>query len=74
MDAQNISHPEVTTALHRDEARGRYMFGVILHGEFIPLLEHKLGRIDKWVKVGKQRQNEQRSQQSETTQPPQPQQ
>ena len=56
MDAQNITHPEVQTALHRDEANGRYYFGVILHGEFIPLVEQKLGRIDKWILRGKERQ------------------
>ena len=56
MDAQNVTHPNVETALHRDEEAGLYYFGVILHGEFVPLLSHKLGRIDKWARVGQDRQ------------------
>ena len=56
MDAQNVSHPNVELALHRDEAQGLYLLGVVLHGEFIPLLSHKLGRIDKHIRAGKERQ------------------
>lgn len=59
MDANEITHKDVQFGLHRDEERGRYLFGAILNGEFVPLLEHKLGRIDKHAARGQQRQQEQ---------------
>jgi hypothetical protein len=63
VDAQNVSYPRVTVALHRDEEQGLYKFGVVINGEFIPLLHHKLGRIDKLANVGAERQAEQQQQQ-----------
>lgn len=74
MDAQNVSHPTIQTALHRDEATGHYLFGVILHGEFIPLLAHKLGRIDKWAQAGKDRQASQPAAEQPAPEQQQPQQ
>ena len=58
MDAQGITHPTVATALHRDEASGHYLFGVVVDGEFIPLLSHKLGRIDKLIQRAADRKSE----------------
>lgn len=58
MDAQGITHPDVAVAFHRDEANGRYLFGVVVDGEFIPLLSHKLGRIDKLMQRAADRQAE----------------
>lgn len=74
MDARGISHPDVQVALHRDEAAGRYLFGVIIEGEFVPLVERKLGRIDKWARIGKQRRAEQQPQQPAQAPAQQPQQ
>lgn len=61
MDAANLTHANVEVALHRDEAQGLYLFGVVVNGEFVPLLSHKLGRIDKHIARGAQRQSEQAS-------------
>ena len=58
MDAQGLTHPDVTVALHRDEASGHYLFGVVVNGEFIPLLSHKLGRIDKLMQRAAKRESE----------------
>ena len=74
MDAQNVTHPNVELALHRDEAQGLYLLGVVLHGEFIPLLSHKLGRIDKHIRAGKARQASQPAEQSAAPEQQQPQQ
>ena len=74
MDAQNVTHPNVELALHRDEEQGLYLLGVVLHGEFIPLLSHKLARSDKWAGVGRDRQASQPAEQPaqpEQTQPAQ---
>lgn len=74
MDAQGITHPDVAVAFHRDEANGRYLFGVVVDGEFIPLLSHKLGRIDKLMQRGADRQSETQSAQPTQAEPQQPQQ
>lgn len=55
MDAQGVTHRNVETFLHRDEAQGLYLFGVVVDGEAIPLVSHKLGRIDKHVARGAKR-------------------
>ena len=64
MDAQGITHPDVEVAFHRDEANGRYLFGVVVDGEFIPLLSHKLGRIDKLIQRAADRKSETQAAQS----------
>ena len=74
MDAQGLTHPDVTTAFHRDEENGRYLFGVVVDGEFIPLLSHKLGRIDKLMQAAADRKAAQPQPQPEQPEQQQPQQ
>lgn len=74
MDAQGLTHPDVTVALHRDDASGHYLFGVVVDGEFIPLLSHKLGRIDKLMQRAAERQADTEAAPSATTEQPPPQQ
>ena len=74
MDASEVTHRGVETFLHRDEAQGLYHFGVIVNGEAISLLHHKLGRIDKHTQRGADRQSEQASAQSAPVDTSQPQQ
>ena len=74
MDAQGITHPDVAVAFHRDEANGRYLFGVVVDGEFIPLLSHKLGRIDKLMQRATDRQAETQATQPTQAEQQQPQQ
>jgi len=70
VDAEQVSHPDVQVAVHRDEPNGTVKFGVILHGVFIPFAERKLGGFDKWLSRGQERE----AQQQPTEQPQQPQQ
>ena len=74
MDAQGLTHPDVTVALHRDEASGHYLFGVVVNGEFIPLLSHKLGRIDKLMQRAAKRESETQAAPPSQPEPQQPQQ
>lgn len=63
MDPTNVSHPNVTPAVHLDEANGRALFGAIVDGEFIPFAERKIGGVLKWLRIGRERQQQQQAQQ-----------
>lgn len=62
MDAGEVTHGNVEVALHRDESQGLWLFGVVVHGEFVPLVSHKLGRIDKHVERGRKREADKQAQ------------
>jgi hypothetical protein len=55
MEAVDLTYTGLGLALHRDEVQGRWLYGVVIDGEFVPLGEHKLGRIDKLLARGADR-------------------